>query len=77
MILRFSVHIRRERMETMGYDEKCRNREKLDTTETVQVGNTSTNRRRAQLFTLPVREGGPETERERIRAGHYLLFGFR
>lgn len=28
------VHVRRECVETMGDDEKCRNREKFDTTET-------------------------------------------
>lgn len=72
-----AVHIRRERVEAVGDDEERGNREELDTTETLQVRDITTDRGRTQLLALSVRQGGPETERQRIRAGHYLLFGFR
>lgn len=64
-------------METVGDDEKRGNRKEFDTKKAVQVRDTSVNSRRTELLTLSVCEGGPQTKWQRIRSGHYLLFGFR
>lgn len=67
------VHVWRKRVETVGDDEKHGVGEMLPSAEAVQDRNPAADRGRAELLPVPVRQGGAEAERRRVRPRHHLL----
>jgi hypothetical protein len=61
----------------MGDDEERRNGKEHHSTETFQVGNSTVDGGRAELFAMSLREGSAQTKWKRIRSRYHLLFSSR
>ncbi len=75
-----SVHLRSQRLETLGCGQKRRAGESSvpgSLHETFRDGHIEASSRRAQLHPLHVRQGGQETQRRRLRARQHPLLDAR